>query len=189
MAKVSAKEIVKDIRSGMDDAALMKKYQISAQGLRILYKKLLDMGAITEAELSNRTLASDKTMAFAWKCPACGKPQVAGMPECPDCGIVVAKFREREPRQARPQTVVEPFPTKVSVPNPPPAPENATPTEWKCPSCGTQNENVAVCARCDFVAANLPEQRRMEVDRKQKARSETGFTPIGANLATNRHIH
>ena len=53
MAKISAKEVVQDIRSGVDYTTLMQKYRISAQGLRILFRKLLDMGTITQAELSN----------------------------------------------------------------------------------------------------------------------------------------
>jgi hypothetical protein len=36
--KISAKEAVSDIRSGMDDATLMKKYGLSPDGLQSLYE-------------------------------------------------------------------------------------------------------------------------------------------------------
>jgi hypothetical protein len=41
---VSVKEVLKDIRSGMDDVALRQKHNLSAQGLDNLYKRLIDSG-------------------------------------------------------------------------------------------------------------------------------------------------
>ncbi len=44
MRIVSVKEVLKDIRSGMDDAALRQKHNLSAAGLEKLYKRLLEAG-------------------------------------------------------------------------------------------------------------------------------------------------
>lgn len=44
--RISAKEAVKDIRAGMNDIALMKKYGLSAKGLKSLLKKLGQAGII-----------------------------------------------------------------------------------------------------------------------------------------------
>lgn len=44
--KISAKEVFDDIRSGMDDISLMKKFKLSEKGLRSLYRKLGDIGII-----------------------------------------------------------------------------------------------------------------------------------------------
>lgn len=44
--KISAKEVFDDIRSGMDDLSLMKKFRLSEKGLRSLYKKLGNIGII-----------------------------------------------------------------------------------------------------------------------------------------------
>jgi len=52
--KISAKDLVNDIRSGMDDDGLMRKYEISDQGLRRLLGQLLEKGLITESDLSSR---------------------------------------------------------------------------------------------------------------------------------------
>jgi PAS domain S-box-containing protein len=52
-AKIDAKDALDDIRAGMDDAALMKKYQISAKGLQSLVKKLMDAGILQPPEVQN----------------------------------------------------------------------------------------------------------------------------------------
>ncbi len=52
---ISAKDALACVRSGMDDLALMKRYKISAKGLRSLFKKLLDSGRLTAQELYEYT--------------------------------------------------------------------------------------------------------------------------------------
>jgi DNA-binding response OmpR family regulator len=52
---VSAKDAVECIRSGMDDSALMKRYEISAKGLRSLFRKLVASGIVDPSELDKRT--------------------------------------------------------------------------------------------------------------------------------------
>jgi len=52
--KISAKDLVNDIRSGMGDDGLMRKYEISDQGLQRLLGQLLEKGLITESDLSSR---------------------------------------------------------------------------------------------------------------------------------------
>jgi Mor family transcriptional regulator len=44
--KVSQKEILQDIRSGMDDTAIRKKYNLSANGVKNLYKQLMEAGVL-----------------------------------------------------------------------------------------------------------------------------------------------
>jgi hypothetical protein len=56
--KIDAKEALDSIRSGLDDQALMEKYGISAKGLQSLFNKLLDVGAISSAELEKRVSES-----------------------------------------------------------------------------------------------------------------------------------
>jgi hypothetical protein len=45
-SKINAKEALEDIRTGMDDVALMKKYKLSGKGLHSLLEKLADAGLI-----------------------------------------------------------------------------------------------------------------------------------------------
>ena len=44
--KVSQKDIIRDIRSGMDEAAIRKKYNLSLKGLQSLYDKLIEAGLL-----------------------------------------------------------------------------------------------------------------------------------------------
>ena len=44
--RFSAKEIIQDIRSGMDETVLRKKYQVSLKGLETLYQKLIATGLL-----------------------------------------------------------------------------------------------------------------------------------------------
>ena len=37
---------------------------------------------------------SEKSIAIAWECPACGVPQTQAYDECPRCGVIAAKFKK-----------------------------------------------------------------------------------------------
>ncbi len=52
--KIDAKQALEDIRSGLDDYALMDKYNLSAKGLQSLFTKLVSVGAITQSEIDRR---------------------------------------------------------------------------------------------------------------------------------------
>src|SRR5512139_1978196 len=52
--KISAKDIVRDIRAHMTDAELMEKYQLSAKGLQSVFEKLLASNSITRSEFEWR---------------------------------------------------------------------------------------------------------------------------------------
>jgi len=46
LRRLSAKEIIQDILSGMDETTLRKKYQVSLKGLETLYQKLVAAGLL-----------------------------------------------------------------------------------------------------------------------------------------------
>ncbi|MGB6066145.1 MAG: PilZ domain-containing protein [Desulfomonilaceae bacterium] len=48
---IQARDIVIDIRSGMTDAELMEKYELSAKGLESAFTKLVNSGIMTVAEV------------------------------------------------------------------------------------------------------------------------------------------
>jgi len=55
MAKtLSAKEVLRDFRSGMSDSQLKEKYKLSDKGLLGLFKQMQDAGLIKESDLRNR---------------------------------------------------------------------------------------------------------------------------------------
>lgn len=62
-SRINVKEILRDIRSGMDDTSLMQRHQVSSQGLQSLFRKLVEAGLLSQSELDNRSRdfsASDK---------------------------------------------------------------------------------------------------------------------------------
>jgi hypothetical protein len=90
---INAKEALSDIRSGMTPDELMQKYRLSSKGLDALFRKLEGAGLLQKNELHRRTNDSAKAMHVAWKCPSCGAAQTREYAECPQCGVIVAKFQ------------------------------------------------------------------------------------------------
>ncbi len=103
--KLSAKQIVADIRSGMDGTGLKRKYGLSDKALQSLCTKLLTAGALSENEIDRLRPPRDWAKEFhegpvkaLWHCPACNTPQATEMSECPACGVIVEKFVARSER-------------------------------------------------------------------------------------------
>src|SRR5512147_658774 len=93
--KISAREIISDVKSGFSDFELESKYNISPDALQYVLRRLVDAGLITQLELYERTTLtkSDVLRALAaeehvFKCPICGKTIPPHMDECPHCEIV-----------------------------------------------------------------------------------------------------
>jgi uncharacterized protein len=64
--KLNAREITRDIRSGLDDAGLMKKYALSAPELLNLFNKLVQSGLMTHQEMDERTPAFERTVEIKY---------------------------------------------------------------------------------------------------------------------------
>jgi hypothetical protein len=123
--KLSAKEILTDIRSGMDASELKRKYGLSDNSFGYVLKQLSTAGALTEDEQRRlqprhgspepsremRRLQPLRTPSKSpheapvpppqWRCPACNAPQTGEVSECSACGIVVAKFVARQVEEDR----------------------------------------------------------------------------------------
>ncbi len=63
--QLNAKEILQDIRAGLDDTALMEKYGLSRDGLHSAYDKLVRAGLITRATLCNSAKPRSKAQRAA----------------------------------------------------------------------------------------------------------------------------
>ncbi|MGO9568471.1 MAG: hypothetical protein ACLP5H_13105 [Desulfomonilaceae bacterium] len=157
MAKttVNAREILADIKLGMDNTALMEKYQLSEKGLQSLFKKLTDAGVLKpkQGEPEERGSEPDKSVHVAWKCPACGKPQTRQVDECPDCGVIVAKFRE-----APVKGELDDGPQRKVLEE-----EKAGEYVWKCSNCGKlQAESFEQCPECHAIGSKVKTPRMPE---------------------------
>lgn len=51
--RIRAKELIDDIRVGMNVAGLMDKYRLTTKGLRTAFQKLVEVNAMSSEELSN----------------------------------------------------------------------------------------------------------------------------------------
>jgi uncharacterized Zn finger protein (UPF0148 family) len=107
--KLDAREVLKDIRDGLDDAALMTKYRLSVTGLQSVLSKLLEIGLVKRADLDKRNPSLEKTVELTTvKYPSCGMPQFSAFDECPHCGVIVKKYLEaRQPPKSQPTTIIE----------------------------------------------------------------------------------
>ena len=60
--RIDARQAIADLRSGMSDDALMRKYSISAAGLQSLLNKLLEADLIDHMEVEERISPGEKTV-------------------------------------------------------------------------------------------------------------------------------
>jgi hypothetical protein len=112
--KIKAREIVADIRSGIEEVQLQQKYGLSHESVDQVLSKLCGAGLLTETEIHEwrksckrielpRHVGSDSGV---WRCPSCNSPQPEEMDECPICGVVVRKvLSRRELNDYRPANV------------------------------------------------------------------------------------
>lgn len=154
---ISARELLVDMQSGMDDDALMEKYKLSPNLFEMLCKKLVDTGRLTPSELSELKLLWAQKKGKVWRCPACHMPQYHQFDECPQCGIIVSKYEQKLSREKglnKPEEFIEVPPPESEPPssasdqdnleNQPPIRECTgcsmpLPPDAKfCPSCGTR---------------------------------------------------
>ncbi len=57
--KIKASEVAADLRAGLDDDAIMKKYAIAEKSLRKIIRKLLDAGVLSPEEVADRAPLED----------------------------------------------------------------------------------------------------------------------------------
>ncbi len=100
--KITAREILNDVKAGLDDRALMKKFHLSSQGLQSLFKKMLNAGVITQDELDDRSPMAERTVELGlFICPACGNIEHTEFTTCSKCGFVTPDSVRKEQEQRR----------------------------------------------------------------------------------------
>ncbi len=102
--RISAQQILSDIRAGMEAEQLKVKYSLSDRSLESVFRKLATAGLLSEAEMQRRSLSlpplrdapqKDTQTATVKTCPACQAPLPSDSEECSVCGVVPAKFSAR----------------------------------------------------------------------------------------------
>jgi outer membrane protein assembly factor BamB len=92
--KINAKQAVRDIRLGLSDSEMMEKYELSSRGLQSLFEKLINEGLVDLPDIEDRTPLHSRTVVVdLYRCPACNMPQFETFDVCPQCGVIVTKFK------------------------------------------------------------------------------------------------
>ncbi len=119
--KISGRAIVGDIRAGMDNNSLMKKYRLTGEQLKRVLKKLLDAKALGPSEYHSRVPPEPKKLVPSFTCTECGTVHTRRFIRCTVCGVKAPSFRYEED--------AEPAPS---------AGPNQTPPKGMCWFCGTR---------------------------------------------------
>ncbi len=158
---ISAHEVLEDIHAGLDDIALMSKYNLSARDFKGLCAKLVATGRLTEAELAELELLWAQKEGHLWRCPACQMPQSHEFEECPQCGIIVAKYEQRHPKEVPPPQSDQLVEIPVDGPGEDTADSTAGPVSDeqppapRCPACSTVLfEGAKFCQSCGTSVRN-----------------------------------
>ncbi|MBM3299233.1 MAG: hypothetical protein FJY85_04700 [Deltaproteobacteria bacterium] len=110
---INVKEVIRDIKAGMHQNALMNKYHLSPGQLKSLMDKLEGTGLLERPEPQPPPEPRGPLYGGAFfTCPACGLSQDGDYDECPRCGVVVSKY---EPPKEGAGTAAPADPTKKKV--------------------------------------------------------------------------
>jgi hypothetical protein len=153
---ISGHEVVQDVNSGMDDLALMEKYKLSPKELDLLMKKLVAAQRLSEAELSELQLLWAQKKGTVWHCPACHMPQAHEFDECPQCGIIVAKFKGKF-REEQDSPATENRQEQEFIEVPPVEPEDTTAPSDRPSAIPVEPDSNPKCPSCSF---SLPQDAK-----------------------------
>jgi len=97
--KVRAKDLIEDLRSGLTDSEIQEKHGLTKQQMQNVFSRLLQMGALTQFDLEQRTPKPVAKEEALTKCKACGKSYSDDLAQCPECGL--SKDAVISPRTSR----------------------------------------------------------------------------------------
>jgi hypothetical protein len=83
---LKAKDILNDLRAGMDDALLMEKYGLTPRGIANLLDKLVSQGLLSPEEIEVVKVKDPDVSLPVYKCSVCSELQFARLSRCPHCG-------------------------------------------------------------------------------------------------------
>lgn len=142
--EVSAKEVLKDLRAGMSQDAMMHKYRLSARGLANLFEQLVEAGLMAESELDQGS-SRENTVEITEK----------------GFGDILAKARDEAPKGREETPASSPSSTRESEKQEAPViiESNAAPT-WQCPACKeTFTGEGDRCPKCGTTIARFLAER------------------------------
>jgi rubrerythrin len=94
MPEIDPQQVIKDLRSGMGNAEMMEKYQLSFDALNSLFHRLLSQGLLSASELSIRASVEQTQQMKILTCQTCGKLVFDESDECPECHGPLELFKD-----------------------------------------------------------------------------------------------
>jgi hypothetical protein len=94
--RINAKAMLADIRAGMDDEGLMRKYGLSNRGVLLAMNRLIWSGLMSPSELADRRSLAKTVYMPVYKCPLCNDIQFTKQEKCPRCGASMRKLHEKK---------------------------------------------------------------------------------------------
>jgi RsiW-degrading membrane proteinase PrsW (M82 family) len=96
--KISAKEILADIKAGFSHYKIMEKYSLDEKRLQQVFHKLVEAGYVTQAEIEEKLEVDYAEIGpkIVGKCPACGKTLSGEVYKCPHCQVIISEFKNRQ---------------------------------------------------------------------------------------------
>lgn len=94
--KINAKELLSDIRAGMDDESLMSKYGLSNRGVLLAMNRLIWAGLMLPSELVERRSLAKTVYMPVFKCSLCNDIQFSKQEKCPRCGATMRDLKEKK---------------------------------------------------------------------------------------------
>lgn len=85
MPDVDTQKVIADVRNGMKDAEMMKKYNLSFQKLMDLFQQLVSEGGLSASEVQNRASVAETQQMEVRKCRSCGRIVFEESETCPEC--------------------------------------------------------------------------------------------------------
>ncbi len=127
--KAFARNIAAAVKAGLSDDEIVKKFGISAGKLPTVFTSLMKTGHLTQEDFEQRPGGFEETVDLTsenhavLKCPNCRMPQNKPFEVCPQCGVIVEKYkaklaREKQFKRSRQGSVPSPpgIPTPVPLP-------------------------------------------------------------------------
>jgi hypothetical protein len=94
--QIKARELLSDIRAGVDDAGLMEKYGLSARGVLQALNRLIAEGLLSPSELVERRHLAKTVYMQVFTCQACGDCHFEKLEKCPRCGSRMKTLKEEK---------------------------------------------------------------------------------------------
>lgn len=95
--KLPVKAFAEDFRSGLDDASLMAKYELTESKFKEVLNKLVGMEVLSASDLERRSASDPQPVrtpqpsrpTYRCVCPNCRTYWESDEPICPQCKVIV----------------------------------------------------------------------------------------------------